>query len=165
MRALIRLILLTFSFATAIVLAGCGGPTIDLAQGLQVLDVSTGWHDEGVVDGENKLVPRIDFRLKNVSDQPLVALQVMGVFRRVNETEELGSDFVSVTRSNALGPGETAEVQSIKSNFGYKGRESRADMLKNSQFIDAKVDLMGKYSSVQWKKVTEYPIERLVLTK
>ena len=163
MRALIALLL--FTVPAAIGSAGCGGPTIDLAQGLQVLDVSTGWYDEGVVDGENKLVPQIDFRLKNVSDQPLVAVQVMGVFRRINETEELGSNFVHVTRSNALNPGETTPILSIKSNFGYKGQEARADMLKNSQFIDAKVDLMGKYSNVQWKKIAEHPIERRLLTK
>ena len=39
-------------------LAGCGGPTVDLARVSRSLDVSTGWHDEGIVDGENKLVPR-----------------------------------------------------------------------------------------------------------
>jgi hypothetical protein len=163
MRALIRLLLFTLS--TAIGSAGCGGPAVDLAEGLEVLDVSTGWYDEGIVDGQNKLVPRIDFRAKNASDQPLVAVQVMGVFRRVNETEELGSSFVRVTRSNALNSGETTPMLSIKSNFGYKGTEPRADMLKNAQFIDAKVDLMGKYSSVQWKKIAEYPIERRLLTK
>ena len=163
MRAPINLLLLTLS--TMLGSAGCGGPTVDLAQGLEILDVSTGWQDEGVIDGENKLVPRVDFRLKNVSDQPLVALQIMGVFRRVNETEELGSNFVPVTRSNALNPGETTELLSIKSNFGYKGQEARADMLKNSQFIDAKVDMIGKYSSVQWKKIAEHPIERMLLSK
>lgn len=159
------LILLIFVLSTTIGSAACGGPTVDLAKGLEILDVSTGWYDEGVVEGQNKLVPLIDFRVKNVSDQPLVAVQVMGVFRRVNETEELGSSFVHVTRSNALNPGETSPMQRIKSNFGYKGAEARADMLKNSQFIDSTVDLRGKYSNVQWHKITEYPIERRLLTK
>jgi hypothetical protein len=163
MRAPITFLLVTL--CTTFGSTGCFGPTIDLAQGLEIIDVTTGWHDEGVVDGENKLVPRIDFRLKNVSDQPLVALQVNCVFRRVNETEELGSGFVPVTRSNALNPGETTGVLSAKSNFGYKGQEPRAEMLKNSRFIDAKVDMMAKYSSVQWKKVAENPIERQLLAK
>lgn len=159
------LTLLLFTLSATIGSPGCGGPAVDLAQGLEVLDVSTGWQDEGIVGGDNKLVPRIDFKLKNVSDQPLVALQIMAVFRRVSESQELGSNFVPVTRSNALDPAATSEVQTIKSNFGYKGQEARADMLKNSQFIDAKVDMMAKYSSVQWKKIAEYPIERRLLTK
>lgn len=163
MRALISL--LFFTFSTAIGSASCGGPTVDLAKGLEVVEVSTGWHDEGIVDGENKLVPRIDFRLKNVSDQPLVALQVNCVFRRVNETEELGSGFVWVTRSNALNPGETTEILRIRSNFGYKGQEPRAEMLKNSLFVDAKVDMLAKYGSIQWKKIAESPIERRLLAK
>ena len=44
--------------------------------GLQVQDVSTGWFDAGIVNGQNKLVPSITFRLKNISDQKLVVLQV-----------------------------------------------------------------------------------------
>jgi hypothetical protein len=162
MRALTLLLL---GLCTAVVSAGCGGPSVDLAQGLEIIDVSTGWHDEGIVDGQNKLVPRIDFRLKNVSDQPLPALQVNCVFRRVNETEELGSGFVWVTRSNALNPGETTPVLSIRSNFGYKADQPRADMLKNTYFIDAKVDMMSKYASLQWKRIREFPIERRLLTK
>jgi hypothetical protein len=150
---------------TGAIVAACGGPPVDLSQGLQVLDVSTGWHDDGIVNGQNKLVPRIDFRLKNVSDQPLVALQVNCVFRRVNETDELGSGFATVTRSNALGPGETSQLLSIKSNFGYTGSEPRAEMLKNSLFVDAKVDVMAKYSSVLWKKIAEQPIDRQLVAK
>jgi hypothetical protein len=38
-------------------------------------------------------------------------------------------------------------------------------MLKNSHFVDAKVDMMAKYASLQWKKIREFPIERLLLTK
>jgi hypothetical protein len=166
MRALLRP--LTCSLGVTLALfaaAGCGGPTVDLATALEVLEVTTGWHDEGIVDGQNKLVPRIDFKLKNVSDQPLVALQVNCVFRRMGETEELGSGFVWVTRGNALNPGETTPLLSIRSNFGYKGDEPRADMLKNSHFVDARVDMMAKYASIQWKKIREFSIERRLLTK
>lgn len=160
-----RAALLLFTTFAALGSTSCGGPSVDLVQGLEVLDVTTGWHDEGVVDGQNKLVPRIDFKLKNVSDQPLVALQINCVFRRVTETEELGSGFVWVTRSNALGPGETTPVLSIRSNFGYKSEAPRADMLQSSHFVDAKVDMMSKYASLQWKKIKEFPIERHLLPK
>jgi len=162
MRALVSLLLV---MSSAVVAASCGGPKVDLAKGLEVLEVSTGWHDDGVVGGQNKLVPRIDFKLKNVSDQPLVALQINCVFRRVNETDELGSGFLPVTRSDQLQPGETTRVLSVKSNFGYTGAEPRADMLKNSHFVDAKVEIMAKYSNVQWKRIAEQPIERRPLFK
>ena len=37
-------------------------------------------------------------------------------------------------------------------------------MLKNSQFVDAKVDLFVKYGSTQWVKIGEYPIARQLIT-
>jgi hypothetical protein len=70
----------------ALLVAACSfgcGPTVDLSKALQVSDVSTGWHDAGVVDGKNKLVPSVTFKLKNSSEQSLVSLQLNALFRRV----------------------------------------------------------------------------------
>ena len=36
-------------------------------------------------------------------------------------------------------------------------------MLNNSQFVDAKVEVLAKYSNVQWKRIAEFPIERRLL--
>ena len=119
---------------------GCG-PKVDLKQALQVEIVSTGWFDAGIVNGKNKLVPTVSFRLKNVSDQTLTTLQINAVFRRLNENDELGSSFMPVAGSDGLAPGATTPALTAKSNLGYTGTESRAEMLKNSQFVDGKVDL------------------------
>ena len=42
--------------------------------------------------------------------------------------------------------------------------EPRAQMLKNSQFVDAKVELFGKHGSRNWVKMAEYPIDRELIT-
>ena len=55
--------LLAFVLTAALAASGCG-KTVDLATGLQVLDVSTGWFDAGIVDGKNKLVPSVSFTLQ-----------------------------------------------------------------------------------------------------
>ena len=47
---------------SCLLLTTCGS-RVDLKAALQVTDVSTGWYDAGVVDGKNKLVPRVSFRL------------------------------------------------------------------------------------------------------
>lgn len=164
MRALILLLLVPLAIGAA----ACGGPTVDLSTGLEVLDVSTGWHDDGVVGGDSKLVPRIDFKLKNVSDQPLDALQVNCVFRQDSDNDPKFFDegFKPITRdSGPLQPGETTRLLSVKSNFGYKAPEARAEILKNAHFVDAKVEVLAKYSNVQWKRIAEYPIERRLITK
>jgi hypothetical protein len=146
--------------ALLLTVSACGGPTVDLSTGLKVVDVATGWRDEGVVDGQNKLVPVAEFKLQNLSDQSLRVLQVNAVFRRLNEVRELGAHFKAVTQSEGLAPGATSDPITVKSNFGYKGTEPRAVMLQNSQFIDARVEIFAKYSSQQWKRIAEYPIER-----
>ena len=151
-------------FLAALATASCG-PKVDLTKGLQVVDVSTGWWDAGVVNGQNKLVPSVTFKFKNVSDQTLDVLQANVVFRRVTEDKEWGSSFVKITGTEGLAPGATSESQTVKSQLGYTGSESRQQMLDNAQFVDAKIELFAKYGTIQWQKVGEYPVPRTLITK
>ena len=148
----------------ALASASCG-PTVDLSKALEVVDASTGWWDAGIVDGKNKLVPSVTFKFKNVSDQPLSTLQANVVFRRVTEDKEWGSAFVRIVGAEALAPGATSASQTVKSQLGYTGTEGRQQMLDNSQFVDAKVQLFAKYSSTQWQPVGEYPVQRRLIAK
>ena len=149
----------------AFVCAGCG-PTVDLTKGLEVEVVSTGWFDAGIINGQNKLVPTASFKLKNVSDQKLVTLQINALFRRAGENDEWGSAFLTAVGSEGLAPGATTAVLTAKSQLGYTGSDqTRAEMLQNTHFVDAKVDLFAKYAATQWVKVGEYPIVRELLTK
>jgi hypothetical protein len=148
-----------------VVCAGCA-PPVDLTTGLQIKDATTGWYDAGIVNGQNKLVPTITFTLKNVSDQKLVALQINAVFRRVTEKDEWGAGFLMVSGSEGLAPGAEARTLTIRSQLGYTGSDqTREDMLKNSHFVDAEVELFAKYASEQWKRVGEYVISRRLITK
>jgi hypothetical protein len=160
MRAPVRLFLLLGLLSTS---AGCG-PTVDLAKGLQVLDASTGWFDVGIVNGQNKLVPSISFKLKNLSNQKLGSLQVNAVFRRAGETDEFGTGFLTGAGSEGLAPGATTATLIIKSQHGYTGTEPRQEMLRNSHFVDARVELSAKYGSTQWVRIGEYPIARQLIT-
>ena len=147
----------------ALLCAGCG-PTIDLTQGLQVTIVETGWYDMGVINGQNKLVPMVTFTLKNVSERRLGALEINALFRRVSEKDEWGSGFLAVNGSTGILAGATNGPITVKSNLGYTGSDqSRQEMLHNSHFVDAKVELFGKYGSVQWTRLGEYPIERKLI--
>ena len=160
MRASARLL---FILALA-VSSACGKP-VDLTKGLLIQNVSTGWFDAGVVDGQNKLVPSISFTLKNVSDQTLSTLQVNAVFHRVSEPkDEWGTGFLTAVGSEGLASGATTPTLTIKSQLGYKGTDPRETLLRNSQFVDAMVALLAKYGSAQWTKVGEFPITRQLIT-
>ena len=161
MRASARLLLFL-----AIVSSAACGPTVDLTKGLQVSIVNSGWYDLGIVNGQSKLVPTIVFTLRNTSDQKLVTLQINALFRRVTENTEWGNGFLTVVGSKGLAPGATTDPITIKSQLGYTGSDqSRQEMLANTHFVDAKVELFGKYASTQWARLGSYPVTRQVLSK
>ena len=164
MRAPARGLILFVSLA--LLAAGCGGPAVDLKQGLKIDIVDTGWFDAGIIEGKNKLVPTVSFTVKNVSDQKLVSLQMMASFFRVSDTSsEWGNNLLNVAGSEGLAPGATTPTLTIKSPLGYTGTDPRADMLKNAHFVDAMVKLVAKYAATQWTHLREVPIERKLITE
>jgi hypothetical protein len=162
MRAPVRLLLVI----AALVSSTACGPTVDLTKGLEVKILNSGWFDLGIVNGQNKLVPTVTFTLHNISDQTLGTLQVQALFRRVGEDSEWGNGFLTVVGSKGLAPSATTDPITIKSQLGYTGSDqSRQEMLANSHFVDAKVELFGKYASTQWVRLGSFPVTRQLLTK
>jgi hypothetical protein len=149
-------------FAVALFTASCS-PGADVATDIQLLDVTSGWYDAGIVNGQNKLVPSVTFKLKNISDRPVTTLQANVLFHRVNSPEEWGSGFLKIAGSEGLQAGATTDPLTVRSDLGYTGTETRADMLKNSQFVDAKVRILAKAGSNYWHPLGEYQIERKLL--
>jgi hypothetical protein len=142
--------------------AACG-PTVDLATAVAAESVTTGWADGGLVAGKNKIVPAVSFRLKNVSDRKLGPLQVNAVFRRVNDPAEWSSGYLANAASE-LPPGGETGAPTITGSQGYTGTDDREAMLRNSQFVDAKVELYVKSGPSSWTRIGEYPIARELLS-
>ena len=145
----------------ALATAACG-PRVDLAAALAPESVTTGWTDGGTVAGKNKIVPAVSFRLKNVSDQKLPAVQVNAVFRRINDPGEWSSGFLpDVARE--IAPGSATTARTVTGQQGYTGTDDRDEMLHNSHFVDAKAELFVKSGSSKWTRVGEYPVARQLL--
>lgn len=159
----LRSLIAVAAVSAAVVSAPACGPGADVSTAIQVLEVSSGWYDAGIVNGQNKLVPSVTFKLKNISDKPVTTLQANVLFHRVNSPEEWGSGFLRVAGSEGLQAGATSDMLTVKSDLGYTGTETRADMLKNSQFVDAKVRILAKAGSNYWHPLGEFPIERRLL--
>jgi hypothetical protein len=156
------------ALALTLLSSGCGKP-VDLKQTLQVTDLTGGWFDAGVVDGRNKLVPSITFKLRKSTDDSLRPLSLNVVFKRQpapggppgeEDWEEVYLQTVSFNGN------ETAPL-TVRPNHGYTGDppQSRADMLKNSQFRDIRVHLFAKHSSSQWVEIGQFDIPRQLLTQ
>ena len=154
----------------AILLVGtataCGGGSSEpITKLVEPVDVRTGWFDAGVENGMNKLLPTVTLTLKNVSGEPVANVQLNAVIRRVGETEEWGGAFQKVIGVEGIPPGGTTKPIVLRSNLGYTGIEPRSQMLKNSQFVDAHVQVFAKHGGDQWTKLGEWQIAREMLTQ
>ena len=145
--------------------AGCGSPDIDIAKVVKVGDVTTGWFDVGIVDGQNKLVPTAVFTVTNTGTETLAGLQVFTVFRFIGETEELGSGIVVLRGADALAPSATSKAITVRANWGFSGLQPRAQMLIHSQFKDARAEIFAKFGAKPFVKIGEAKIVRQLLTK
>jgi hypothetical protein len=150
-----RLALLFFLLTTA----ACSEP-VDIAKAVQVDVTTSGWRVAGVVDGKNKIVPSVSLTLKNVSGQTLTAVQANAVFRLASTNAEMGADFRPVSGSGGLPASASTEKITLKSTLGYTGTDPVDQLLNNSHFSDAKVEVFVKAGSGQWTRIGEYPIAR-----
>ena len=158
-----KLLIAAFGMALAVACGSRASQPINTL--IEPVDVRTGWFDAGVEDGKNKLLPTIVLRLRNVSSEPVANVQLNAVIRRVGETEEWGGAFRKVIDSTGLAPGATTDPIVLRSNLGYTGTEPRAQMLKNSQFVDAQVQVFAKHGGSQWTRLGEWRIARELLTQ
>jgi hypothetical protein len=154
------------AIACAALLSISCGASVEAVAALEPLEVVTGWYDDGILEsGKNKLVPSISMKLRNKTDQPLRSIQINAIFRRVGEQEMWGEYFGwAIPRTKPLGPGAETDTMIMRSTLGYTGDQPRMQMLQNSQFVDAKVEIYLKQGSKVLAKLAEYPIQRQLLT-
>ena len=171
---------------------GCSAP-LDAKNGVSVTRITTGWLDTGLDNlGRNKLVPTIEFSLKNISDDQIGLLQLNGIFRRCEvvyagqdtpdntvspadpeagtcpgEAQEWGSSLVRAVPREGIGPGEEVGPFTMVNKLGYTSdpAQSVAEMLQHRSFVDVKLELKAKHRAEQWQSVTEFSIDRQLLTQ
>lgn len=139
--------------------AGCG-KAVDLAQATRLTDMSSGWFDAGVKDGQNKLVPSITFRIVRNPGTDISSLALNVAFKITGDQDT--SEDVYVQSVDFVGDA-TAPI-TVRSNFGYTGEQPRAEMLAHSQFRDMEARVFAKQSSSQWVPLGDVKIARLLLT-
>jgi hypothetical protein len=144
--------------------AGCG-PSVDLKQAIQVSEVNSGWFDGGIVNGKNKLVPSLTFRLQKAQpDVDLDSLSLNVVFKKEGDTEPWEDIYLQRVAFDSSG---RTEPLLVRLENGYTGDppQSRLDMLKHSQFVDLHAQILAKQPSGQWVELHKLTIERRLLTK
>ncbi len=148
------------------VLAAQCSKSVPVAESLKIDSVVTGWFDAGVTDdGKNKIVPSISLKLTNAGPSTVGPVQLNLIFRRVGDPEEWSTALVRAVGSEGLVPGATSAAVVVRAPQGYTGTQPRAQLLQNSLFIDAKVDVFGKVGASTWARLGDFRIERQLLTQ
>jgi hypothetical protein len=170
---LLRPVAIVLALAVAAASAACG-PPVDLKQVLRVTDIVSGYHDAGIVDGRNKLVPSLTFRLKKSTDAEIRPLSINAVFKKLpragttvapgGQAEE---DWEDVYVANVEFTANETGALTLRTNAGYTGDapQSRADILHHTLFQDVRVHLFVKHSGAQWVEIGQYDIPRQLLTQ
>jgi hypothetical protein len=151
--------------------ASCSQP-VDFKQTLQVTDVSGGWYDFGIVDGKNKLVPSITFRIKKPANVRLNSVSLNVHFKKVVDPSKPGlegeQEFEEVfLQTVAFAEGTQTALMTVRPPTGVTGDapQTRAEMLQHRLFQDVRARVFAKQSSTTWVDLLAFDIPRTVLTK
>ena len=150
-------LLVAASFATA---CGSTGNVADL----EFQAVSSGYFDEGVVNGENKIVPSITFTLRNKGAKPVSVVQLNSIFQAEGNDGPMDEVLTRAIGTDALAPQQSSGALTVRAKIGYTSQQPRAEMLNNGRFRDVRVRMFGKSGSGQWTQLGEFTIERKIIT-
>lgn len=156
-------------FLLPVLLAGGCSQSVDLRESVEIVEISSGWFDAGIVDGKNKIVPSVSFRLQKDEGTDLDGLALNVIFRHPpaeGSTTEDEWDEVFVQNA-AFAEGDRTPPLVIRTEKGYTGDppQSRMDLLQHSMFRDLRARVFAKYGSAQWVELGLIDVERRLLTR
>ncbi len=156
--------LLTAVAATAVLFTAACGSTGNV-QDLELQDITSGYFDEGVVNGENKIVPSVTFKLRNKGGAPVSTVQTNTIFQIDGKDGPMDEVLTRAISTDGLAPQQSTNNLTVRSKVGYTSQQPRAEMLTNSLFQDVRVRIYGKSGSGTWTLLGESVIERKILTQ
>ena len=157
----------------ALAAAGAGAAScnrsVDIKEAIEVVDTTSGWYDAGIVDGKNKIVPSVTFRLKRKGRADVAGVALNVVFRHPPvEGANLEEDWdeVFIQRADFKGADQTDPL-TVRTEKGYTGDppQSRLDILRHSGFRNVRARIFAKYSSSQWVEIGIVDVERQLLVR
>ncbi|MEO8482116.1 MAG: hypothetical protein ABI634_07905 [Acidobacteriota bacterium] len=156
-RRLAGILLAAFLFSSV----SCG-PGVDLATALKVTDTFSGYYDFGIVNGLNKLVPSISFRLQSSATVPITQVQLIVGFWQKGADGDLDSREVTGIGSTALTPGGNTDPILVRSAAGYTIAQPRSELFTNSEFKDFTAKVFAKRAG-KIVPLGEFPIEHRII--
>lgn len=132
-------------------------------QVLRLEVISTGWRVVAASDHRVNVVPAARVRVVNLSQGPVTGVQVNAVFRRVADGIEWGNHWQPVSRGTGLAPGATSESVLVTSETGHVSTSPVRATLRHPSFVDATLEVYGRYGAQAWAKLGDYRVPRQVV--
>lgn len=143
----------------AVLPPACKSPSIEQVKAsFEVIDLGTKWVVKEYrqwPEPKLTLVPVVQFRIKNLTAEPLKYINFNAIFKKKLELENLGDCFLVAIRKEPIPPGGLSEVLVLKSNYGRTGRnldnfkmfpsELDYDVKIFAQFKGSRHSLLGEW--------------------
>jgi hypothetical protein len=116
----------------------------ELKSSLEILDYQSVWVSKYYQPWPPRLilVPQISFRVKNTGTKPLNYVNFNAVYNFKGDPENFGDAFRAAIRGQAVPPGGTSPVITLKSNLGVDGK-NLAGIRDNPAWKQAEVRLFA----------------------
>jgi hypothetical protein len=135
---------------------------VDLREAIEVTDVSSGWHDNGLRSGWTHFVPNLTFRLRNTTTIPVANVQLTVSFWKEGEDGEFDEVLLRGIGDTELAPGATSEPILVRGTVGYNVEGPRAELFSRSPFKDVIAKIYARRGGRIVPK-GEFKIERRIL--
>jgi hypothetical protein len=158
-----------FALVPVLLLVSACSPKVDVKEALEITEASGGWYDAGIVEGKNKIVPSVTFRLRNKSDSQIASVALNVAFRyppapAATTEDELDEVFIQQAQ---FSEGKQTAPLTVRTQTGYTGDppQSRLDLLKHTQFRDVRARVYVRYGSTQWVDIGTIDVPRQLITR
>jgi hypothetical protein len=156
----------------AVALSTACSPAVDFKTSLQIVDATGGWYDVGVVDGKNKLVPSVSFRIKKAPGVQLRSVDINVHFKKVSpearDSRDAEEEFAEVFLQRIeFSEGDQTPILTIRPENGFTADppQTRAEMLTHRLFQDIRARVFAKQSSTTWVDLLSYDVPRTLILK
>jgi len=124
-------------FYAAVLAATAGCNSVDLKTQVQVVDVSSGYYDNGITPaGLNHMVPSITFSLRNISDKEVSSIDMVVMYWAQGQDTEQDESLLKVVGGSGLPAGATSDPVVSRSRVGFTLAAPRAELFANSRFVE-----------------------------
>ena len=128
-----------FFYAAVLLAVGAasGCNSVDLKTQVQVVDVTSGYYDNGLTPaGLNHLVPSVTFSVRNISDREVSSVDMVVMYWAQGQDAEQDEALLKVIGGSGLPAGATSEPVVSRSRIGFTLAAPRAELFNHSQFKD-----------------------------